>query len=100
MWTIRTMFRPGDVDLADRALVEVVGVEGEALPAVRILADPAGAQDAARAGLQERALQQVSRRRSSAGFDSITATVASLPRRARSRAVSTGLAEAAAVPAR
>src|SRR3984893_19013061 len=46
--------QPRDIDGADAAAVEVVRVEGEALPSVRIFTDPAGAEHATRARLQQR----------------------------------------------
>ena len=49
-----------NVDAVDTAAVEVIGVEREALTAVGILADPTGAQNTARAGLEQRSLQDVS----------------------------------------
>ena len=48
-----------DVDAADRAVVEVVGVERVARTSVGVLADPARAKHAARARLEQRALEFV-----------------------------------------
>src|SRR5262249_4443949 len=51
--------QPADIDTVDLALVEVVADEGVAGAVVGVLADPAGAQHVARAGLEQRAGQAV-----------------------------------------
>jgi hypothetical protein len=53
--------QPGHVDVADRAAVEVVGVEREALSAVGVFPDPARTEHAAGTGLEERSLEDVAR---------------------------------------
>ena len=49
------------VEALDLAGVEVVSDDGVALSVIRVLADPAGAEHAARAGLDQRALERIER---------------------------------------
>ena len=57
-----------DVELADLPALDAVGDDREALPQIRVLADPARTVDVAGAGLDQRAVERVDRPRSLAGL--------------------------------
>jgi hypothetical protein len=59
---------PGDVDAADPALVEAVRDDGEALPEVGVLPDPARTVDPARARLDQRPHKRIHRVRLGRGL--------------------------------